>query len=385
MDVLTLTCVNVFIASTFTILLALQYKAERQLRYQRYFILAAVFMLLNALISAFSFTTHAVPYWLSPALSNTSSVGAHLALACGIHRHLQLPGKRQWLLLAIIPLYLAQLSDFAAATIANRMLLAIPPVIMLNLWSIRMLSRHSDTELGLVYLAFIGVFAFNIIQFILRSAYMLAEHYQLVQTHYSALIHSVGYFSLTAFAILVFGCVIMLSHSQQRLALLHISERDALTGLLNRRSLSPRLLAELNRTERNHTTLSILMFDIDYFKQVNDTFGHRAGDKAIQHVVDIASQQLRDYDLLFRYGGEEFLICLPDTSENTALLIANRLKNAIEANPLTAGQLIQMTVSIGVSSTHQFTEPDELIEQADTALYQAKQSGRNAVVSFHQL
>lgn len=385
MDVLTLTYVNVFIACTFTILLALQYKAERQLRYQRYFILAAIFMLLNALISAFSFTTHAVPYWLSPALSNTSSVGAHLALACGIHRHLQLPGKRQWLLLAIVPLYLAQLSDFAAATIANRMLLAIPPVIMLNLWSIRMLSRHRDTELGPVYLAFIGVFAFNIIQFILRSAYMLAEHYQLVQTHYSALIHSVGYFSLTAFAILVFGCVIMLSHSQQRLALLHISERDALTGLLNRRSLSPRLLAELNRTERNHTTLSVLLFDIDYFKQVNDTFGHRAGDKAIQHVVDIASQQLRDYDLLFRYGGEEFLICLPDTSEDTALLIANRLKNAIEANPLTAGQLIQMTVSIGVSSTHQFTEPDTLIEQADTALYQAKQSGRNAVVSFHQL
>ena len=267
MDVLTLTFVNVFITCTFTILLALQYKAERQLRYQRYFILAAVFMLLNALISVFSFTTHAVPYWLSPALSNTSSVGAHLALACGIHRHLQLPGKRQWLLLAIVPLYLAQLSDFAGAAIANRMLLAIPAVIVLNLWSIRMLSRHRDTELGLVYLAFIGVFAFNIIQFILRSAYMLAEYYELVHTHYSTLIYSIGYFSLTAFAILVFGCVIMLSHSQQRLALLHISERDALTGLLNRRSLSPRLMAELNRTERNHTTLSVLLFDIDYFKQ----------------------------------------------------------------------------------------------------------------------
>lgn len=385
MDVLTLTCVNVFIACTFTILLALQYKAERQLRYQRYFILAAVCMLLNALISMFSFSTHAMPYWLSPALSNTSSVGAHLALACGIHRHLQLSGKRQWLLLAIIPVYLAQLSDFASAATANRMLLAIPPVILLNLWSIRMLSQHRDTELGAVYIAFTGVFAFNIIQFILRSAYMLAEYYELVHTHYSALIHSIGYFSLTAFAILVFGCVIMLSHSQQRLALLHISERDALTGLLNRRSLSPRLLAELNRTERNNHPLSVLLFDIDYFKQVNDSFGHRAGDKAIQHVVNIASQQLRDYDLLFRYGGEEFLICLPDTSEDTAMLIANRLKKAVEVSPLTAEQPINMTVSIGVSSTSQFIEPDELIEQADTALYQAKQSGRNAVVSFHQL
>ena len=385
MDVLTLTFVNVFIASTFTILLTLQYKAERQLRYQRYFILAAIFMLLNALLSVFSFMTHAMPYWLSPALSNTSSVGAHLALACGIHRHLQLPGKRQWLLLAVIPLYLAQLSDFASAATANRMLLAIPPVILLNLWIIRVLQQQRDSELWPVYLAFIWVFAFNIIQFVLRSAYMLAEYYELVHTHYSTLIHSIGYFSLTAFAILVFGCVIMLSHSQQRLALLHISERDALTGLLNRRSLAPRLLAELNRTERNNTALSILLFDIDYFKQVNDTYGHKAGDKAIQHVVELASQQLRDYDLLFRYGGEEFLICLPDTSEETAMLIANRLKKAVEVSPLAAGQPIKMTVSIGVSSTSQFTDPEHLIEQADTALYQAKQSGRNAVVSFHRL
>ena len=385
MDVLTLTFVNVFIAVTFTILLSLQYKNERHLRYQRYFILAAVCMLVNGILSVISFSTQLLPYFLTPALSNASSVGAHLALACGIHRHLQLPGKRQWLLLGLVVVYLAQLSDFASVAAANRMLLAIPLVILLNLWSIRMLWRQRQSELGRVYLAFCGVFAFNILQFSLRSMYMLAEHFELVHTHYSALVHSIGYFSLTAFAILVFGCVIMLSHSQQRLALLHISERDALTGLLNRRSLHPRLQAELNRTERQNTTLSILLFDIDYFKQVNDTFGHKTGDKAIQHVVDIACNQLRDYDLLFRYGGEEFLICLPDTSEETAMLIANRLRKAVEVSPLTTEQTIKMTVSIGVACTDNATEPDELIEQADTALYRAKQGGRNTVVNFHQL
>lgn len=385
MDVLTLTYVNVFIASTFTTLLILQYKNERQARYQRYFILAAVCMLINGTLSAISFSTQLLPYYLAPALSNTSSVGAHLALACGIHRHLQLPGKRQWLLLTLALVYLAQLTDFASVAAANRMLLAIPLVIVLNLWSIRMLWQHRGSELGAVYVAFTGVFAFNIFQFTLRSAYMLAEHYELVHTHYSALVHSIGYFSLTAFAILVFGCVIMLSHSQQRLALLHISERDDLTSLLNRRSLHHRLQAELNRTARHGTTLSLLLFDIDYFKQVNDTFGHKAGDKAIQHVVDIASNQLRDYDLLFRYGGEEFLICLPDTSEETAMLIANRLRKAVEVSPLPAEPPIKMTVSIGVTCTDDVAEPDELIEQADTALYRAKQSGRNAVVCFHHL
>ena len=385
MDVFTLSIVNAFIAATFTALLALQYKSERQFRYQRYFALAAVLMLLNAALSASHGSIATFPYWLVPALSNTCSVGSHLALACGIHRHLQLPARRQWLLLLLLPIYLLQLTDFASSATANRMLIAIPLVVVFNLWSIRMLWQHRHSELGRVYLAFIAVFAFNISQFMLRSAYMLLEHYQIVHTQHSALIHSIGFFGLTAFAILIIGCVIMLSHSQQRLALLHISERDALTGLLNRRSLNARVASELNRSQRNQKTLSILLFDIDHFKQINDKHGHRAGDRAIQHVVDIANKHLRDYDLMFRYGGEEFLICLPDTARDMAELIANRIRKAVELSPLTTSAEIKMTVSIGLTSTRAETTPDELIEQADIALYHAKQSGRNTVVAYQQL
>ena len=385
MDVLTLSIVNAFIAATFAALLLLQHKAERQFRYQRYFVLAALLMLVNAFASAIHGSIATLPYWLVPALSNTCSVGAHLALACGIHRHLNLPAKRQWLLLLLIPIFLLQLADFAAGSTAYRMVIAIPLVTLINLWSISMLWRQRRSELGSVYLAFISVFAFNIIQFILRSTYMLLEHFQIVHTQHSALIHSIGFFSLTAFAILIIGCVIMLSHSQQRLALLHISERDALTGLLNRRSLNARLTSELNRSERSGKTLSLLLFDIDHFKKINDQHGHRIGDLAIGHVVDIASEQLRDYDLLFRYGGEEFLICLPDTAEDTAVLIANRLRKAVELNTPNTEPNIAMTISIGISSTSAFIAPDELIEQADIALYKAKQNGRNQVVIFRQL
>ena len=385
MDVFTLSIVNAFIAATFTALLALQYKSERQFRYQRYFVLAAVLMLMNAVLSVSQGSITTLAYWLVPALSNTCSVGAHLALACGIHRHLQLPARRQWLLLLLLPIYLLQLTDFASSATANRMLIAIPLVVVFNLWSIRMLWQHRRSELGRVYLAFIAVFAFNISQFMLRSAYMLLEHYQIVHTQHSALIHSIGFFGLTAFAILIIGCVIMLSHSQQRLALLHISERDALTGLLNRRSLNARVASELNRSQRNQKTLSILLFDIDHFKQINDQHGHRVGDRAIQHVVDIANKHLRDYDLMFRYGGEEFLICLPDTARDMAELIANRIRKAIELSPLTTSAEIKMTVSIGLTSTRAETTPDELIEQADIALYHAKQSGRNKVVAYQQL
>lgn len=385
MDVLTLSIVNAFIALTFTTLLVLQYKSEFQFRYQRYFILVALFSFVNALLSAIHGGFSGLPYWLVPALSNTCSVGAHLALACGIHRHLQIPFKRQWLLLLLLPLYLSQFTEFASQATANRMLIAIPLVILLNLWSISMLWRARNCELGRVYLAFIAIFAFNIVQFITRSAYMLLEHYQIVHTHQTAVIHSIGYFSLTAFAILMFGCVIMLSHSQQRLALLKISERDSLTGLLNRHSLHARIFSELNRGIRNKNAFSILLFDIDHFKHVNDTYGHRTGDQALLHVVDIANNTLRDYDLMFRYGGEEFLICLPETSEAMAEQIAGRLRAAVASSPLPALPTLQMTISVGVASTRLLIEPDELIEQADKALYTAKQNGRNNVVNYQQI
>jgi len=383
MDVFTLTVVNAFVALVVTGVLALQNKAERQFRYQRYFMIAALCMLLNASLSAIHYAGITLPYWLLPALTNSFSIGAHLALAAGIHRHLQQKGKRHWLLLLFIAIYAVHLTEFASSAIENRMLLSIPVVLLLNIWCIYMLWQQRKSELGKVYLAFIATFAFNIVQFILRSTYMALEYYQLVHTQYSAIIYSIGFFSLTAFAILIFGCIIMLSHGQQRQELLRISERDTLTGLLNRRSLELRLSSELNRSARHNTPLSLLIMDIDHFKQVNDTLGHAAGDHAIRHIADIANEHCRDYDLLFRFGGEEFLICLPDTNLNTAEQIANRLRQAIEQRPINAPEPLTMTASIGIASCQGDMDWQTLLKHADQALYRAKRLGRNCIQS-HQ-
>lgn len=383
MDVFTLTVVNAFIAIVVTGVLALQNKAERQFRYQRYFMLAALCTLFNASLSAVHYAGYTLPYWVLPALTNSFSIGAHLALAAGIHRHLQLGGKRYWLLLIFIVIYALHLTEFASSEIANRMLISIPIVLLVNLWCIYVLWQQRKSELGKVYLAFIVTFSFNIVQFLLRSVYMALEYYQLVQTQHSTTIYSMGFFSLTAFAILIFGCIIMLSHGQQRLELLHISERDALTGLLNRRSLELRLSSELNRSARHNTPLSLLLMDIDHFKQVNDTLGHAAGDNALHHIADIAIEHCRDYDLLFRFGGEEFLICLPDTNLNTAEHIANRLRQAIAQRPINAPEPLTMTVSIGIASCEGELDWQTLLKHADQALYRAKDLGRNCVQS-HQ-
>lgn len=365
----------------FTGVLALQNKEERQFRYQRYFTIAACCMLGNGTLSALHYAGFSLPYWVLPALTNTLSLGAHLALAAGIHRHLQLPGKRYGLLLVFLVIYCLHLTEFASSSISNRMLMNIPLVLGLNLWCIIMLWPKRTTELGRVYIAFIATFAFNILQFTLRSLYMLFEHLQWVNTHHSTMIHSIGFFSMTAFAILIFGCVIMLSHNLQRHALLRISEHDALTGLLNRRSLELRLRGELSRCARNNTSCSLLLLDIDHFKRVNDNFGHASGDKAIRHVADIANALCRDYDLIFRFGGEEFLICLPETDNHTAEQVANRLRLAVAQQPVFLPEPLSMTVSIGVATCDAHTDWQTVLKLADQALYQAKHLGRNQVVN----
>ena len=382
MDLLTLTIVNAFIALVATAVLVLQDSADRQFRYQRYFVLAGLCMLLNASLSALRYAGYPLPYWLFPALTNSLSVGASLALAAGIHRHLQKPGKRLGLLLVFMLIYALHFVDYISNNLGYRMLLNIPIVLLVNFWCIAMLWQARHSELGKVYLAFMATFIFNILQFGARSAYLLLEQTQVINTNYSALVHSIGFFCLTIFAILIFCCIIMLSHRQQKLMLQQLSERDALTGLLNRRTLDLRLAAEFNRCQRKGSSLSLLLLDADHFKKINDTLGHAAGDQAVQHIARIADQQLRDYDLLFRFGGEEFLLCLPDTDHSTALQIAERLRQSIEKQAVQATEPFTLTVSIGVASSPGTADWQSLLKHADQALYMAKFRGRNQVQSF---
>jgi len=382
MDLLTLTIVNAFIALVATAVLVLQDSADRQFRYQRYFVLAGLCMLLNASFSALRYAGYPLPYWLFPALTNSLSVGASLALAAGIHRHLQKPGKRLGLLLVFLLIFALHFVDAISSNLGYRMLLNIPIVLIVNLWCIAMLWQARHSELGKVYLAFMATFIFNILQFSARSIYLLLEQTQVVTANYSSLVHSIGFFCLTVFAILVFCCIIMLSHRQQKLMLQQLSERDALTGALNRRTLDLRLAAEFNRCRRKGSSLSLLLLDADHFKKINDTLGHAAGDQAVQHIAHIAEQQLRDYDLLFRFGGEEFLLCLPDTEHHIALQIAERLRQSIEKQRVQHTDQFTLTVSIGVASTPGATDWQSLLTQADQALYIAKSLGRNQVQSF---
>ena len=162
---------------------------------------------------------------------------------------------------------------------------------------------------------------------------------------------------------------------------------DSLTQVFNRRYLERRLDEEVARSKRYGFDLSVLMLDIDHFKSVNDTYGHRAGDDALSALGSLIKISLREADVVARYGGEEFLLICGSTAIEEARLMAERLRQLVESRRLDitdhsgAGRSIQISISIGAAGLGGgIDSKDTLIQAADRALYRAKQEGRNRVV-----
>ena len=169
-------------------------------------------------------------------------------------------------------------------------------------------------------------------------------------------------------------------------ASLEMAVTDQLTGLYNRRYLASHMSAMFDRAHWSGRPLSVMILDIDHFKQVNDNHGHDVGDRVIQQFAGRISNAVRGIDLACRYGGEEFLIAMPDTEMSFATVVAERLRQEIASDKFVSeetGKELEITVSIGLASTENGPEedsPQKLIKRADDALYVAKTGGRNRVI-----
>jgi diguanylate cyclase (GGDEF)-like protein len=156
---------------------------------------------------------------------------------------------------------------------------------------------------------------------------------------------------------------------------------DPLTGLHNRRHFESNLEREFLRAKRYNSPLSIAVIDVDFFKKINDTFGHSTGDYVLRETAFLVMNSVRTTDMVFRYGGEEFVVILTETPQDGAVIPLERLRAAIEKHRFVyKGEEIKVTVSIGISSDTTAATPEDMFDLADKALYQAKEAGRNRVI-----
>lgn len=156
---------------------------------------------------------------------------------------------------------------------------------------------------------------------------------------------------------------------------------DSLTGLANRRNIMNLMAVEVSRCGRNGSSFSLIMADIDFFKKVNDTYGHDTGDYVLRTVADIMTVNLRQQDVISRWGGEEFLIMLPYTDMKHAVAVAEKLRETIKNTDFVyAGEKFNLTMTFGVSMFDKNLGLEKAIKRADDALYLGKQTGRNKVL-----
>lgn len=165
---------------------------------------------------------------------------------------------------------------------------------------------------------------------------------------------------------------------------LEIASRvDVLTGLYNRRHIVEKIQEEIQRIKRSKSIFSLVLADIDYFKKVNDTYGHDCGDEVLRSVADCLRASVREQDVVARWGGEEFLIFLPDTEADGARILAERIRRNLTAKVTQCGRAaIETTMTFGVAEIRNNEDIDDVIKRADNALYAGKKNGRNCVIVF---
>jgi two-component system cell cycle response regulator len=159
---------------------------------------------------------------------------------------------------------------------------------------------------------------------------------------------------------------------------------DSLTGLYNRRYLIAHLEGQLQRMQENEKSLSLMMFDIDFFKNVNDSYGHGVGDDVLCALAVRVTKNLRNFDTVSRYGGEEFIVVMPDTDLGIAMTVAERLREQVAAEPFkVSGPTGEVSITLSVGVTRALG-PDDIIDamigRADEAMYQGKRTGRNKAI-----
>ncbi|AVR98556.1 GGDEF domain-containing protein [Pseudoduganella armeniaca] len=315
------------------------------------------------------------------AIGNALYIAGHFGVLAGLRRHLGLKPRYGVLLALVLAIVLVHRTEFAQASVANRLLMFAPVIVSINAAVAWLIWRLPHSEARPAYLPLMGLELLFMLQILVRTGYIAVHRTTDLTFMGNQALQTLGSLSVFVFLMVAgMGCALIVIRHQE-LALRKASLTDSLTGWLNRRALHDVAERECLRAQRSGERLSLLTFDIDHFKGINDRYGHSVGDSAIQHVTALAAQALRGYDALFRLGGEEFAVLLTGNSDDTLLRIAERVRDLIARTPLVADhKAVALTVSIGLASCAPGdTEWEDALRRADLALYRSKREGRNRV------
>lgn len=321
-----------------------------------------------------------LPDGLSMVLGNVSASATLSFLLAAV---LRFQGRAlHWRALLAPPLALAVLLAPLLADFAARIVLAHSVMALQMAWVLWALYAHRHTTRGRgVVMTMIGV-AGATVALLVRAVSGLLTTPEVQGLLQPGIVQAATF--MVFFAVLLIASLGFIFMSKERAdeTNLRLAAQDELTGVANRRSIIAALDRDVGRAIRTREPMAVMMVDIDHFKHVNDAHGHLAGDQVLRHVVEVIRRRIRAQDIVGRYGGEEFLVLLCDTTAQGAQQLAEHLREAVQDSSCAwDGQPLSVTVSVGVFGGR--LEPgeswDQLIHAADNALYRAKQGGRNRV------
>lgn len=344
----------------------------------------AVAMLLETILWLLIAARGTIPDVLSIVLANGLKAASHALILAAILEF----QKRQapsWHYAVPIVLILVMVSvligDIKARFIWGSLIYGFQMVLIA-----RALLADAETRAGRAWrLLFAGVVGIMLV-LVLRAVAVSFGNGEFAQPHNTVALQPfqiISYIAVMATALLgSIGFVLMVKERADR-ELMHLAMTDSLTKIPNRRALMDYLKRALAR--RNKSPLAVLMIDVDHFKNINDTYGHPIGDKVLRKIASVLDERLRGHDFLGRYGGEEFCVVAPDTNIEGAMVLAENLRGAIAAMQFSVDSvMLGISISAGVAVCPGGGKGNlkDILDQADTALYKAKQGGRNKSVSF---
>jgi diguanylate cyclase (GGDEF)-like protein len=300
------------------------------------------------------------------ALLNVGSVAAHVLALFLINRNHELKGFMVIVVEVVAHAFVATYYAGWSSGFHYYFILVVPMIGLSTIRTIKVKAFFVFIAI-LAYLAFdVGLRQSNGISILPELANNIFYYFNTVSVMITLAFIAFGYYFLI---------------SQAEIALIKAANTDPLTQLSNRRSFMQAIDKEMVRVDKRHIELSFIICDLDHFKSINDRYGHETGDMVLRSVSHLLSNEIRQCDKLSRWGGEEFLIMLPDISRTEALMVAERLRKKVEDFKIShQGHDMNLSMTLGVTSLIDLENPEHAIARADTGLYKGKNSGRNCVV-----